>query len=273
MDAQQARMLKKVKQGKAVLFLGSGASMSANAPSGDKLAEMVQSEFLPHLAKPASDLMEVCGNVLDTPGIDRSALEDFIRAKLDLQPATAHKRLCLNRWQAIFTTNFDDLVETAYRVTADREQRCEPVFGRDFSRTQSDYLDVVRLFKLMGSVNGSDEGSRMALSRSDYNHKLRQIGPLFKLLYDLLKTEQLCTSATALEIGWLVTLLTRSLMKSASIGCLGAGHYFRNGTTRQNNSYVNARFFLLSLRLSSSSKRSPSCHQRPAISSPVRPLL
>ena len=187
MDPQQLRMLKKIRQGRSVLFLGAGASSGANAPSGDQLSQMVHQEFLAPLPQTSPDLMDVCSAVLDTPGIDRSAVEDFIRKKLDVQPSAAHLQLGRNRWQAIFTTNFDDLVETAYRVTPDRLQRCEPVLGRDFSRTQSDYLDVLRLFKLMGSVDGSDEDSRMVLSRTDYNRKLRKRGGLFKLLYDFVK--------------------------------------------------------------------------------------
>ncbi len=166
MDPQQARMFKKVKQGKAVLFLGAGASFAANCPSGNKLAELIHEEFLPEQPLRSSDFMDVCGEVLDTPGVDRSSVEDFIRAKLDCQPSPSHVALSLNRWQAIFTTNFDDIVETAYRITPNRKQRCEPVFARDFSRLQSDYLEVVRLFKLMGSVTGADVESRMALSRA-----------------------------------------------------------------------------------------------------------
>jgi tetratricopeptide (TPR) repeat protein len=106
---------------------------------------------------------------------------------LDFQPSAAHRALCRNRWQAIFTTNYDDLIETAYRTAPDRRQRCDAYFGREFSRSASDYIDVVRLFKLMGCVTGRDEHSQMALSRSDYNRKLRQRGPLFKMLFDFVK--------------------------------------------------------------------------------------
>jgi hypothetical protein len=186
-DPQQARLLKKVKKGKSVLFIGAGASHGAGAPLGGDLAEQIQQEFLqgvPHLSR---DLTEVCTKVLDTPGIDRASLEEFIRVKLDFQPSHAHRALCRNRWQAIFTTNYDDLIETAYRTTPDRLQRCDACFGREFSRSQSDYIDFVRLFKLMGCVTGRDEHSQMALSRSDYNRKLRQRGPLFKLLFDFVK--------------------------------------------------------------------------------------
>ncbi|MBN1514629.1 MAG: SIR2 family protein [Phycisphaerae bacterium] len=185
MDAQVARLFRKARSGKAVLFLGAGASLGAGIPAGKSLAHLVKKEF--KVSKDTDDFIEACTCVLDTPGIDRTEVEDFIRAQLDKQPTEAHKKLPLNRWQAIFTTNFDDLVETAYRNCNGRQQRCEAVFSADFSRRQSDYVELVRLFKLMGCVNGQTEDSRMALTRSDYNRKLRRRGGLFRLVYDFVK--------------------------------------------------------------------------------------
>jgi len=48
-------------------------------------------------------------------------------------------------------------------------------------------MELVRLFKLMGCINGQNKDSQMALSRSDYNRKLRHRGGLFKLVYDFAK--------------------------------------------------------------------------------------
>ena len=52
----------------------------------------------------------------DTIGINRTEIEEFIRSKMNVQPSEAHLDLCRIRWQAIFTTNYDDLIETAYRI-------------------------------------------------------------------------------------------------------------------------------------------------------------
>ncbi|MFC1972647.1 SIR2 family protein [Chloroflexota bacterium] len=184
----EARMFRKIKQGKAVLFLGAGASQLAGAPPGPDLAEMVCKEFLPNTKAVSTDFIDTLSKVLDTPGIDRSSVEEFIRSKLNVQPSQAHIDLCQMRWQAIFTTNYDDLVETAYRIAPRKAQdRCDPTFDRLFSRTESDCMDVVRLFKLMGSVSGKDRKSRMALSRSDYHRKIQQREGLFRLLWDMAK--------------------------------------------------------------------------------------
>jgi len=187
MDPQEARMFKKVKQGKVVLFLGAGASKAAGAPLGSELAREIDNHFLADKACGSDDFIEVCTRVLDTPGIDRVELEDFIRAKLCVQPSSSHLALCKNRWQAIFTTNFDDIVEVAYRIAPVKAQRCDPVFDQSFSRRQGDYEEVVRLFKLMGCVSGKEKKSHMALSRGDYTRKLRHRGGLFRSIYDFAK--------------------------------------------------------------------------------------
>ena len=57
---------RKVKQGKAVLFIGAGASHAAGAPLGAELAAYIHQEFLPGVPDPAQDLTEVCAKVLDT---------------------------------------------------------------------------------------------------------------------------------------------------------------------------------------------------------------
>ena len=185
--AQIDRLYRKIRQGKAVLFLGAGASMTASAPSGKQLSEEIQKEFLGK-ANSIDDVIETCSKVLDTPGINRSDLEDFIRAKLNVQPSASHMALTNFRWQAVFTTNFDDLIELAYRISKDPIQnRCEVIFDNRYSRTESDYLEVVRVFKLMGCIHGNDRNSRMALTRADYNRKIQQRDGLFRSLKDFSK--------------------------------------------------------------------------------------
>jgi len=184
----QARLFRKVRQGKTVLFLGAGVSKSAGAPSGNELALMVHNEFLGDTKPTSSDFIEILSEVLDTPGINRSDVEEFVRSKLNVNPTQSHIDLCRVRWRAIFTTNYDDIVETAYRIAPKRAQdRCDAIFDSHFARTESDYMEVVRLFKLMGSVKGTDRKTKMALSRSDYHRKLQQRDGLLKQLKDFTK--------------------------------------------------------------------------------------
>lgn len=180
--ALRQRMYRKMRQGKSVLFLGAGASMEAGAPSSAALAALIAENWgLP----PDSDLIQTCTKALNTRGIDRTDVENLIRTKLHVRPDQAHINLCRMRWQAIFTTNYDDLIELSYRTATSRAQnRCEVIFDSRFGRVPGDSTEAVRLFKLMGSVTGSDAKSRMALTRSDYNRKLQQRAEVFSTLYD-----------------------------------------------------------------------------------------
>jgi len=149
---------------------------------------MVHKEFLGGDKPTPSDFIEILSEVLDTPGINRSDVEEFVRSKLNVNPTQAHIDLCQVRWRAIFTTNYDDIVETAYRIAPKRAQeRCDAIFDSHFARIESDYMEVVRLFKLMGSVKGTGRKTKMALSRSDYHRKLQQRDGLFRQLKDFAK--------------------------------------------------------------------------------------
>lgn len=76
-------LFKKVARGRAVLFLGAGASQVAGAPTGRELAAALQEEFIePAISNGEVDLISVCTVILDTPGVDRKDLEEFIRGKL-----------------------------------------------------------------------------------------------------------------------------------------------------------------------------------------------
>ena len=184
----EKRLFRKVKQGKAVLFLGAGTSQIAGAPSGHDLARLVHNEFIGGANPTNTDFIEVLTQIINTLGIDRKAVEDFMISKLNVKPTQTHFDMCRIRWKALLTTNYDDIVETAYRNAPIRAQdRCELVFNNRFSRTESEYLDIVKLFKLMGSVNGTDRDSRMALSRSDYHRKIQQRDGILRLVKDFAK--------------------------------------------------------------------------------------
>ena len=83
-------------------------------PGGESRAQMVKDHF-PNVDQSLNDFIEVCQDVLDTPPYDRNQLEEFVRGKLsELQPSQAHMAMTKYGWPAIFTTNFDDLIELSF---------------------------------------------------------------------------------------------------------------------------------------------------------------
>jgi tetratricopeptide (TPR) repeat protein len=176
----------KVNAGKVVLFIGAGASISAGAPSSEKLTEIVKKGF-PSVKTDSTDFMQVCNETLETDGIDRKELEECVVRQFDtLAPTEAHKELTRYNWAAIFTTNFDELIENAYRDQR-RLKPCQPISGDDFSINPSDRSRVY-LFKLMGSIAPTPDGDwSLVLSRHDHNIALRRRTKYLEYLADFVK--------------------------------------------------------------------------------------
>ena len=179
-------LAERIQQGNVVLFLGAGASIAAGGPSGDELATYVKGRF-PKSDQTLSDFFGVCQDVLDTPPYDRTQLEEAVWEQLrDLQPTDAHKAITQFPWAAIFTTNFDDLVELSYR-TSQATRRCQAISSETFQVNVGDKSRVY-LFKLMGSMDVSDgESGQMVLSRGDFNRALIRRRKYFEYLADFVK--------------------------------------------------------------------------------------
>jgi tetratricopeptide (TPR) repeat protein len=181
-------ILQKVQQGDVVSFLGAGASHAAGGPTGKKLTEMLKERF-PKIDQSLNNFIDVCQDVIDTPPYNRNELEDFIRSKLEpLQPTDAHKAMTKFNWAAIFTTNFDDLIELAYRITPECSRHNHPIYSDRFQPNPADRSKIY-IFKLMGSMTAIEaETGSMVLSRADYNRALIRRRRYFELLMDFVKT-------------------------------------------------------------------------------------
>jgi len=144
--------------GRCILFVGSGASRQADAPSWERLLQDIASRFCPQYVERvekyfarndpwgAADL--VCS------AAPAPELNTYVRNRLErLEPSPAHKLLTKLPWAAIYTTNYDLLLEKAYEIDAgERAQTPVPVyqFSTDFNIHEN---SRVHLFKLHGSID------------------------------------------------------------------------------------------------------------------------
>jgi len=192
-EEQLKEISQKVKYGKVALFVGAGATVSAGGPSSKDLVEALKREF-PKANQELTDLLELCQDILDTAPYDRNDLENFIKQKLiTLQPSKEHKIMTNFDWKAIFTTNYDDLIEYSFRQAG---KICYPIFSENFQYSPSDRSRIY-LFKLMGSVsNLAEKEGTMVLSRADYNRAITKRRQYFESLIDFLK------NGTMLFIGY-----------------------------------------------------------------------
>jgi tetratricopeptide (TPR) repeat protein len=180
-------ILEKVKEGKVVLFLGAGASFDADGPGADTLLEMIKQKF-PKIEAGLNNLLDACQDVVDTLPYDEQQLEDFVVSILDsLKPTKSHFEVARYDWSAIFTTNYDNLIEVGYQLAPQRLKPCYSIRQADFSVNLTDRSKVY-LFKIMGCISqrGQRDGSPI-LTRSDYNSALERRAKYLSYLFDFLK--------------------------------------------------------------------------------------
>lgn len=150
-------LVEEARRGRLVLLLGAGASVGAVAPNGSKplsgeaLRDALSDRFLNGRSK-ASSLAWVAELAISE--FDLGTVQDFIADLFrDLEPASFHKKLPTFRWRGIATTNYDNVVESAYRSDS-RIQSLVPI------RSDDDRIDELlrspndlALLKLHGCIS------------------------------------------------------------------------------------------------------------------------
>lgn len=115
-----------MREQRAILFLGSGASMDSVTPDGRampnsrQLSEAIAQKFLSSKFQ-KKDLMRVSELALSQAGANvfNQWLRDFFEPFL---PTSAHAKLPSFRWRAIVTTNYDLLVEKSFHQSSNKLQ-------------------------------------------------------------------------------------------------------------------------------------------------------
>jgi len=179
-------LLRKIYAKKVILFIGNGASVDAGGPKTEELVQAIKTTF-PNAQYKGNDFIQTCTDVSETTLTTRADLEEIIvKALYDLKPSSLHLELPLHIWPAIFTTNYDDLIEKGYRQVQNRVQLCDTVFSDEDSLVLNDE-ERVKIFKLMGCIVSQHPQNRLIITRADYNSILRTRPNLFQTLYDLMK--------------------------------------------------------------------------------------
>ena len=152
-----ANLVQQVRQGRAVLFLGAGASGKARTrdgkepPLGDELRDRIAKRFL--AGDYSSDSLAWVAE-LAISATDLFQVQDFIADQFrDLRPADFHLLITTFRWRGMATTNYDRVIETAYEVSRNAVQTVVP-FLSNADRVDEKLRDPssVALLKLHGCI-------------------------------------------------------------------------------------------------------------------------
>lgn len=142
-------LFKSICAGKTVLFLGAGASKESGGPIGTELADFVDEELGIH--EDTSDLAVFTQLALFKQKATRKQIELCIKERLkNLLPSDGYKAMANLPWKSIFSVNYDDLVEQAYRTVRGRYD-----LNTMTPNNLMDDIEInqIRLFKLHGSIS------------------------------------------------------------------------------------------------------------------------
>lgn len=152
-------LLDNVVQGRAILFLGAGASKGAKdaegkqPPDGRQLAQMLNTCFLGgryenwDLASVSELAASEAGSLFTVQDYIRDILENF-------EPAEFHLKVPLFKWKAIATVNYDRIIEKAYLRQEHRLQELAVFISNDdrVEETLSSKSNALQLLKLHGCI-------------------------------------------------------------------------------------------------------------------------
>ncbi len=158
-----------VTPARTALVLGAGASVPSGAPTGAELAAFLWRELASSDAQ-STDLTETA-TILERRYGRESVVRRVVANLRRLTPTGGLLGLPTFDWKRLFTTNFDCLMEDAYKK---HNRQLIPIRSNfDFSAKEG--LDGLRLFKIHGCITQDEAlGHRasMLLTETDYeNHK------------------------------------------------------------------------------------------------------
>lgn len=169
-----AALVDAVREGNAILFLGSGASIGAkhpnpqrSAPKGDDLKILLSDKFLGGRLKDRS-LAAVAQFCVSEAGLLQ--LQAYLKELLlDFSPADFHLLIPEFHWHAVATTNYDLIIDRAYQSTEKPLQTLVPFIKNDqlVEREAKKVENPLKFLKLHGCLNHSNDAEAPLIITSD----------------------------------------------------------------------------------------------------------
>lgn len=204
-------ILETINSSNAILFLGSGSTLLCRKPNGENgltgnalAKEIIQELNYGKAPDFEPTLMEAAEYYQSYMASGKKGLESFIQKRLyDLQPTVGHYIVSSLPWRAVITTNFDLVIENAWK-TGTNEGFCksdvnliategdlEKYFHNGLLGHYSQEKLQVPLFKPHGSIANHQQvenrEKRLILTSKDYYHSELIRQNMYKAITHLMK--------------------------------------------------------------------------------------
>jgi hypothetical protein len=165
MPIELRELIDQLTPSNTVLVFGAGASLPSGAPSVSDLVNDISTEF--KIEPDGLNLAEI--SAVAEMKRNRTDLIALLRKRFrGLKAKSSLLNLPRHDWKSIYTTNYDELVEDAYR----RAERPLQVFSSDFDFKVQPDPTATKYFKIHGTISkDSIDGSvfNLILTQMDYD--------------------------------------------------------------------------------------------------------
>lgn len=172
----------KILSKKVILFLGAGATVESGGTLGCDLAKYIYDEIGETGVLLNNNLARYT-QALVSKGY-RQDIEKIVRKKFgSLKPSEQFANIANIPWKAIYTTNYDDLIEKSYDL-----QKYYECVVENLERPQYTYShNQIPLFKINGDINQRfDENNLLIITLEDLKkNNMRNEQMMYRLIEDL----------------------------------------------------------------------------------------
>ncbi len=175
-------LVTKILSGKCILFLGAGATKCSGGALGNELGKYIYDE-LGDIGINYKDNLARYTQMLVNSGY-RDSIEEIVRKRFSsLRPSDKFCKLSTIPWKAIYTTNYDDLVEKAYNKQHFYNCIVNPISNTPLGFSGAD----IPLYKLNGDINTPYKGNNpLIITLDDLRaNKNRNDDMILRLMKDM----------------------------------------------------------------------------------------
>jgi NAD-dependent SIR2 family protein deacetylase len=156
---------REIKPANAVLFFGAGSSVPSGCPTAKVLVERLINKF--SLGTPSMGLSELAG-FIELKTRNRREIIELLRSSFNgKRPTGGLLTVPFFEWKSIYTTNYDELIELAYKQ---RGKELQP-FASNFDFNGDVQPSAQKLYKIHGTISKDrSDGHQSSLILTDQDY-------------------------------------------------------------------------------------------------------
>ena len=185
MPISMERLKSTIRPDRTIILLGAGASIPSGAPSGTALAQRLWKNITG--TEPQSDDLVEAASILERRYGRKAIVDEICNALEPLQPTGGLLALPQFGWNSIFSTNFDLLMERAYKHAG---QLLTPIRS-NYDISSNENATNTRLYKIHGCITQDQSmghKASMILTEHDYEEHERYRQTMFPMLQTMMLT-------------------------------------------------------------------------------------